>query len=287
VFAPASVDNLSQYLLNLDSSTNLRGNVETLEANVATIELELGNLDSLFVPVSATNLSEYLSGLENSTSIRGNVETLEAILPTINTNLQVVFNNVEAALHSTQYNIHTLKQRMDLLEGLNVFEPAFTMVSANDATIVFRNLQKGTSVRVIITPSANDTIIHETNVHLDTLRIIGLEPSTAYTANIGSPDYFTVIEFTTPSSSDFSLTFVEGNVTMQGPLLSGESSGSLRVYVKDQSRDNITVYSSEIPGGYYYGAVVTFDVSGNVTAGNYVFEVKDTVTDVVLANLEF
>jgi len=258
-----------------------------LEGNVATIELELGNLDSLLVPVSATNLSEYLSGLENSTSIRGNVETLEAILPTINTNLQIVFNNVEAALHSTQYNIHTLKQRMDLLEGLNVFEPAFTMVSANDATIVFRNLQKGTSVKVIITPSVNDTIIHETNVHLDTLRIIGLEPSTAYTANIGSPDYFTVIEFTTPSSSDFSLTFVEGNVTMQGPLLSGESSGSLRVYVKDQSRDNITVYSSEIPGGYYYGAVVTFDVSGNVTAGNYVFEVKDTVTDVVLANLEF
>jgi chromosome segregation ATPase len=294
VFAPASVDNLSQYLLNLDTSTNLRGNVETLETNVetletnvATIELELGNLDSLFVPVSATNLSEYLSGLENSTSIRGNVETLEAILPTINTNLQIVFNNVEAALHSTQYNIHTLKQRMDLLEGLNVFEPAFTMVSTNDATIVFRNLQKGTSVKVILTPSANDTIIHETNVHLDTLRIIGLEPSTAYTANIGSPDYFTVIEFTTPSSSDFSLTFVEGNVTMQGPLLSGESSGSLRVYVKDQSRDNITVYSSEIPGGYYYGAVVTFDVSGNVTAGNYVFEVKDTVTDVVLANLEF
>ena len=287
VFAPASVDNLSQYLLNLDTSTNLRGNVETLEGNVATIELELGNLDSLLVPVSATNLSEYLSGLENSTSIRGNVETLEAILPTINTNLQIVFNNVEAALHSTQYNIHTLKQRMDLLEGLNVFEPAFTMVSANDATIVFRNLQKGTSVKVIITPSVNDTIIHETNVHLDTLRIIGLEPSTAYTANIGSPDYFTVIEFTTPSSSDFSLTFVEGNVTMQGPLLSGESSGSLRVYVKDQSRDNITVYSSEIPGGYYYGAVVTFDVSGNVTAGNYVFEVKDTVTDVVLANLEF
>jgi hypothetical protein len=57
------------------------------------------------------------------------------------------------------------------------------------------------------------------------------------------------------------------------------------VYVKDQSR--ITVYSSEIPGGYS-GAVVTFDVSGNITAGDpYVFEVKDIVNDVLLANLDF
>jgi hypothetical protein len=268
--------------------SSIEANVSSIEANVLSIEFELGNLDTLFTLANAGNLTEYLSNFRgNVETLEANVSSIEATLPTIATNLQIVFSNVEAALHSAQYKIHTINQRVDFLEGSNVFEPVFTMVSTNDATIVFRNLQKGTSVRVIITPSAdNDTIIHETNVHLDTLRVVGLEPSTTYTANIGSPDYFTVIEFTTPSSSNFSLTFVGGNVTMQG-LLSVDPSihRSLRVYVKDQSR--ITVYSSEIPGGYS-GAVVTFDVSGNITAGDpYVFEVKDIVNDVLLANLDF
>jgi len=289
LFTPAFVGNLTEYLSNFRGDVEmLETNVSSIEANVLSIEFELGNLDTLFTLANAGNLTEYLSNFRgNVETLETNVSSIEATLPTIATNLQIVFSNVEAALHSAQYKIHTINQRVDFLEGSNVFEPVFTMVSTNDATIVFRNLQKGTSVRVIITPSAdNDTIIHETNVHLDTLRVVGLEPSTAYTANIGSPDYFTVIEFTTPSSSNFSLTFVGGNVTMQG-LLSVDPSihRSLRVYVKDQSR--ITVYSSEIPDGYS-GAVVTFDVSGNITAGDpYVFEVKDIVNDVLLANLDF
>jgi uncharacterized protein YkvS len=289
LFTPAFVGNLTEYLSNFRGDVEmLETNVSSIEANVLSIEFELGNLDTLFTLANAGNLTEYLSNFRgNVETLETNVSSIEATLPTIATNLQIVFSNVEAALHSAQYKIHTINQRVDFLEGSNVFEPVFTMVSTNDATIVFRNLQKGTSVRVIITPSAdNDTIIHETNVHLDTLRVVGLEPSTAYTANIGSPDYFTVIEFTTPSSSNFSLTFVGGNVTMQG-LLSVDPSihRSLRVYVKDQSR--ITVYSSEIPGGYS-GAVVTFDVSGNITTGDpYVFEVKDIVNDVLLANLDF
>jgi predicted nucleic acid-binding Zn-ribbon protein len=273
----SNVDNLELHVSDIEF------NVGNLESSLTSIETDLGNLDSLFDD-TATNLVQYLSNLDTSSSLRGNIQALEAVVPTINTNVQFLFNNIEGDLRTANLDIYNLKHRTDLLEGLNEFEPVFTRVSNIDATLVFRNLQKGTSVTVTITPSDpdNSTVVY-TNVYLDTLVVESLEPNTTYTANIGSPNYFTLIEFTTPNSDTLELGFADGNVTMQGPL-SGISSQRLWTYVKS---DNTTFYSSEI-AGTYSGAVIVLDVSGNVTTGNhYVFEVKDVVTDNLVANLEF
>lgn len=283
---------ISTNVNNLD--IRVTGYLDVLQSNVIHLSGDMVILDSAFIELedNVDDLQFKLDAFKANvndlhTSIRGNVHTLEARLSTVNTNVQRLFTNLETSIHSAQYNIHTLRQRIDLLEGLNVFEPVFTMVSTDEATIVFRNLQRGTSVRVTIMQLHQETTILETNIYLDTLVITGLSSGTTYSANIGSPDYFTVTEFTTPTSSDFSLTFTSGNVSMQGPLsIESTTSMSIRTYLKDITANN-TVYSSEIAGGYS-GALVTFDVSGNISIGNtYVFEVKDIVIDVVLANIEF
>eukprot|EP00959_Pyramimonas_sp_CCMP1952_P296449 6201599-Pyramimonas_sp.AAC.1 len=129
--------------------------------------------------------------------------------------------------------------------------------------------------------------ISDTNVCLDFFAIEGLQRSTTYTANIGSPEYSTTIQFTTPSSNAFEMAYdkVTKVFTTQGPL-SAEASQRVRVDVKAPGK-NTVVYSSQNPGGFN-GSVPTFDLSGvEITQQTYRFEVKDIVTDVVLYDLTF